>query len=131
MCTFENYKRQYTAIQERIVGTTTSNGILISGQRKHFIERVIGTMEDPGTKRPRSGVSVDDILDALQHPLKVQEPVTREDGKASQRFIGIQGIVSVNTQTGELIQCNPTDSDLVRRLMKNGTQKIQTDSQSG
>ena len=43
----------------------TSNGIKISGQSKHFIERVIGTKEDPKTERPRSGVDIEDIWYAL------------------------------------------------------------------
>ena len=122
LCTFENYQRQYEAIQERIVGGTTSNGIRITGQSDHFMERVIGTKDDPHTPnhRPRSGVSVDAILDALSNPLNVCPPRTAPDGRISQRFIGRHGTVAVNPQTGVLIQCNPTDSDLARRLMGNG-----------
>lgn len=120
MCTFENYKNQYALIEEKIVGITTSNGILIASQSKHFIERVIGTMEDPKTHLPRSGVSVDAILDTLKNPLKINTPRIDAEGLKSQKFIGRHGTVVINPETGVMIQCNPTDSDLIRRLMKNG-----------
>ena len=120
MCTFENYKNQYALVEEKVVGITTSNGIPITSQSKHFIERVIGTMDDPKNHLPRSGVSVDAILDTLKNPLKVNAPRIDAEGLKSQKFIGQHGTVVINPDTGVLIQCNPTDSDLVRRLMKNG-----------
>lgn len=120
LSTFENYKKQYRTIESTVIGTSTSNGIPISGQSKHFIERVIGTMEDPATGRPRSGVSVADILDALQNPLDVGKVVVSQGGKQSQKFIGANGTISINPQTGQLIQCNPTKTELKERLMKNG-----------
>jgi hypothetical protein len=121
MCTFENYKNQHALVDEKVVGITTSNGILITSQSKHFIERVIGTMDDPKNHLPRSGVPVDAILDALKNPLKINAPRTDAEGLKSQKFIGKHGTVVINPDTGVLIQCNPTDSDLVRRLMKNGS----------
>lgn len=120
LSTFANYKEQYSAIESMVIGTTTANGIPISGQSKHFIERVIGTTEDPATGRPRSGVSVADILDALQHPLEIGDVVTSQSGKQSQKFIGAYGTVSINPETGQLIQCNPTKAELRERLMKDG-----------
>lgn len=120
LSTFGNYKKQYQAIQDKIVGTTTSNGITVNAQSNHFVERIIGTMEDPKTKKPRSGVSVDDALDALQHPLKVMDATTDKKGRVSQKFIGKNGTVSIDPTTGTLIQCNPTATKLKERLMKNG-----------
>ena len=59
---FKNYKKLHGEIEkESIIGMETFNGIKISGQSKHFLERVIGTMEDPKTKRSRSGVEIEDI----------------------------------------------------------------------
>lgn len=100
---FKNYKKLYKKIENNIVGTETSNGIKISGQSRHFLERVIGTEEDPKTKRPRSGVEIEDIQYALLHG----EVRTRKRDPDSVKFVTDRCIVSVNPNTGILIQCNP------------------------
>ena len=119
LSTFGNYKNQYMSVENKIVGTTTSNGIHITGQSKHFIERVIGTVKDPKSGRPRSGVSVDDVADALQHPLEIKTKGNADNNTISQKFIGTHATASVNPNTGILIQCNPTDADLKGRLSSN------------
>lgn len=100
---FENYKTLYKAVEKDVVGTRTSTGIKITGQSKHFMERVIGTKEDPKTRRPRSGVSIEDIQDALLRGA----PRTRVRDPDSIKYITDKCIVSVNPKTGILIQCNP------------------------
>lgn len=109
---YSQYKEYKEIINSDIVGLTTSNGIEITRKSKHFIERVFGTTEDPKTKRPRSGVEISDIKDSLLKPLKIKE----DSKKNSYGFIGEKATITVNPDTGILIQCNPTDSDLVRRL---------------
>lgn len=98
------------------MGVKTSEGTEISGQSKHFMERVVGTMKDPKTGRPRSGVTVDGIKDALENPLKVLPIRTASDGGKSQKYIGRDGTVAINPDSGVLIQCNPTDTDYIRRI---------------
>lgn len=100
---FENYKTLYEAVEKDVVGMRTSTGIKITGQSKHFMERVIGTKEDPKTHRPRSGVSIKDIQDALLHGTLR----TRSRDPDSIKYITDKCIVSVNPKTGILIQCNP------------------------
>lgn len=100
---FNNYKKIYAAVEKEVVGMETAAGIKISGQSKHFIERVIGTKEDPKTHRPRSGVSIKDIQDALLHG----EVRKRKRDPDSVKFVADKCIVSVNPSTGILIQCNP------------------------
>lgn len=100
---FENYKTLYEAVEKDVVGMRTSTGIKITGQSKHFMERVIGTREDPKTHRPRSGVSIEDIQDALLHGT----PRTRARDPDSIKYVTDKCIVSVNPKTGILIQCNP------------------------
>lgn len=51
-------------------------------------------------------------MDALSKLLKIKEDAK----KNSYGFIGEKAAITVNPDTGILIQCNPTDSDLVRRL---------------
>ena len=100
---FGNYKTLYEAVEKDVVGMRTSTGIKITGQSKHFMERVIGTKEDPKTHRPRSGVSIKDIQDALLHGTLR----TRSRDPDSIKYITDKCIVSVNPKTGILIQCNP------------------------
>ena len=73
-------------------------------------------MKDPKTGRSRSGVTVEDIQNALKNPLDVRKIVTDTKGDRSQRYVGANATVSINPDTGMLIQCNPTDSDVARRL---------------
>lgn len=100
---FENYKTLYEKVEKDVVGMKTSAGIKITGQSKHFMERVIGTKEDPKTHRSRSGVSIEDIQDALLHGTLR----TRARDPDSVKYITNKCIVSVNPKTGILIQCNP------------------------
>lgn len=106
---FKNYVALYNKVNREIVGRRSFDGIKITGQRKHLIERVIGTMSDPKTKKIRSGVSIDAITDALEHPIKMMEKVDQE-GRKSKKYIGRIGTVTLNPDTGELIQCNPTEA---------------------
>ena len=100
---FDDYKKYRGLIESDIVGLTTSNGIEITGQSKHFIERVLGTGEDPKTGKPRNGVEISDIKDAILNG-KVR---TRKNDPDSIKFITDNCIVSVNPNTGHLIQVNP------------------------
>ena len=100
---FKNYKTIYESVEKDIIGMQTSTGIEITGQSKHFIERVIGTKEDPKTRRPRSGVDIENIQDALLRGT----PRTRARDPNSIKYITDKCIVAVNPGTGVLIQCNP------------------------
>lgn len=109
---FDGYERMYNRIQSEIVGRRTSNGILITGQSRHFMQRVVGTMTDPKKLRNdlqiirRSGVEIDDIEATLFSAGTADPPATRFDGMRSVRFIGEHCVVTVNPDTGELIQTN-------------------------
>lgn len=113
---FENYYKLHEDIQKKVIGLQTSEGINITEQSKHFMERVIGTMSDPKTGKPRSGVTVDDISEALKTPLDVRNVKTDRQGRRSQKYIGKTATVSINPDNGALIQCNPTSEKLVRSI---------------
>ena len=111
MSGFDNYKVQYDKIQKELIGLTTANGIEIKSQSKHFIERVIGSREDPtksgkAALKPRSGVKIEDIKDALMNPHK--NPVTSIDslGRTSIKYTGEYCDVTIS-DVGNLIQTNP------------------------
>ena len=101
---YEKYKEYHERIEKEIIGMKTSNGIEIKGQSDHFLERVFGTMSDPTHDNlSRSGVTLEDIIDALKNGRCVINP--KKSNSIS--FVTSKCLVSVNSQTGNLIQTNP------------------------
>lgn len=115
---FDRYEELYNKIQTEIVGKKTPNGIKITGQAKHFMQRVIGTMVDPDKLKNdmkiirRSGVEYEDVFNALFRPLRIGPIITRKDGKRSMRLYGERCSVSINPDTGQLIQTNKIGGDV-------------------
>lgn len=103
MTGFDLYEEYYNKIQNELIGLTTSSGIEIKSQSKHFLERIFGTKEDPTHNNEiRSGVAFDDIKDALLHG---KTRVTH-GGQSILHYNDRCGI-TVNPHTGNLIQTNP------------------------
>lgn len=100
---YSQYKEYKNIIDTDIVGLTTSNGIKIKEQSKHFIERVFGTSKDPDTGRPRDGVAINDIKDAILNGVVR----TRKTDPNSIKLVTDRCMVSINPNTGVLIQTNP------------------------
>lgn len=103
LVSFKDYTKYKNLIDKELVGITTINGIKITGQSKHFIERLFGTTQDPHTNRYRNGVDILDIKEALLNGVIR----TRKNDPDSIKFITDKCIVSVNPHTGNLIQVNP------------------------
>lgn len=100
---YSQYKEYKNIIDTDIIGLTTSNGIKIKEQSKHFIERVFGTSKDPDTGRPRDGVAINDIKDAILNGVVR----TRKTDTDSIKLVTDRCMVSINPNTGVLIQTNP------------------------
>ncbi|MGL4572819.1 MAG: minor capsid protein [Clostridium sp.] len=100
---FDDYKEFKRRIEKELVGLTTSNGIKITGQSKHLLERIFGTSNDPKTGRPREGVSIENVKDALINgSVRI-----RKNDLNSIKFVTEKCMVSVNPKTGNIIQVNP------------------------
>ena len=113
LCGFDNYKNLHNRIQTEIIGQTAANGTTITGQVPHFMQRVVGTMFDPEKSKSRyepirrSGVEIDEIKKALFTPIDIGTVQIRKSGQRSVKLIGEKCAVSVNPDTGTLIQTNP------------------------
>lgn len=107
MAHFDLYEEYYNRIQNELVGKQTTNGTKITGQTKHFLERVFGTMLDPGTGKPRSGVEFEDLIRCVLESTDFGKVKTQENGKRSFVIYGDKVAVSINPNTGELVQTNP------------------------
>lgn len=114
---FSNYRHLYNRIQKEIVGKTAADGTVITGQVPHFMQRVIGTLVDPKKLKDdlqiirRSGVSIEDIKEALFFPQKTGKILLRKNGNRSMKLYGSNCTVAINPDTGMLIQTNPRGSE--------------------
>lgn len=84
-----------------LVRITTPDGIEIKETSVHFVSRMIGSERDR-----RDGVEFSDVEDALRSGTP-QEVKTGKSGKHSTVYVGEKVQVSVNPDTGVLVQCNP------------------------
>jgi len=116
---YSDYKSVKQELADKLVGIKTSDDIEIKSFSKHMIDRILGASNDPKTGFPRSGTTVDGVLDALRNPIQITETKARKLDKVaetSKKYVGETTTVSINPNTGNLIQSNPTDKDKVRRL---------------
>lgn len=104
----KTYQKISDDIDKKIVGTVTKDGIMITGYKTHFIDRVIGQYEssNESIKGKRKGVSIEMIDNALQNGESEERPLTKE-GLRSIRYKTDECIVTINPDTGELIQTTP------------------------
>lgn len=108
---FDLYKEIGKEMDEKLVGKVTSNGVLITEKSKHSVARVIGSVE-----QRRNGVKVDDIVDALTSKNADVLPVREMSNGRSQKFSNGVVEVSINPDTGNIIQVNPIHQ---KRRVKN------------
>lgn len=92
-------------ISEKIVGQTTSEGIVIESFTTHFVDRTIGQCADPH-KGMRQGTPVDYSLDALLNPIKLGEIQHLSDGDIRQVYYGKKAKVVISLRDKKLIQAN-------------------------
>lgn len=105
LASFNLYKSVSKEIDEKLIGLTTSNGIQITGKSKHFIARVIGSVV-----QKRSGVPIDNIISAITSPTRVTAIRELKNGRSQRFSLDNTCSVSVNPDTGILIQVNPYSS---------------------
>lgn len=102
---FELYQNISKEMDEKLIGIVTSDGIKITGKSNHSIARVIGSVE-----QRRNGVTVSDVLDALTSKDAEVLPVKESRNGKSQKFRNKLVEVTINPDTGNIIQVNPTHS---------------------
>ena len=109
---FDLDKSTHERIQTELVGKTTADGTVITGHTAHFMERMFGTLVDPDKLKydlkiiRRSGVGYEAMRDTVLNPERINPVKTDSRGKRSVRLIG-KAIVTINPDTGQLIQLNP------------------------
>ena len=97
------YSEMNKRIENEIIGITTVNGIEIKGYVPHFTARIFGSVE-----QKRNGVELDDVIDALTNKKAYIRAVQTRKGRSSQTFSNGKVDVTVNPETGMLVQTNPS-----------------------
>lgn len=103
---FERYEAVNAEIQRRIVGETIANGTVVESFATHFVDRIIGQTSTPHAGM-RCGVSIDDALDTLLHPLRYGAVRYLDDGDIRQTLYGKNAAVTLSIKDRRLIQANP------------------------
>lgn len=103
---YKEYSQTDQLLKESVLGTVTPTGVKIESYATHFIDRVIGqtSTDHPGM---RCGVSVEDVVDALENPLKIGPIRRMEDGDVRQKFYGAKASVVISVRDMRIIQTNP------------------------
>ena len=86
----------------KLIGLTTVGGTKIMGNTAHLYARIIGSVE-----QRRNGVTVDDILSALTSEDTEVLPIRASSNGRSQKYRNYGIEVTVNPDTGNVIQANP------------------------
>lgn len=102
---FEQYLKSANEISDKIVGQTTSEGVVIESFTTHFVDRTIGQCADPHDGM-RQGTPVDYSLDALLNPVKLGEVQHLSDGDIRQVYYGKKAKVVISLRDKKLIQAN-------------------------
>lgn len=107
LVSFKTYKAVSREIDKALVGKTF-DGITIKGKKTHFIDRVIGEYQESDYKQSgkRQGVKISDVVDCLQGTIKSSR--SNSDGSVSITYKSDKCKVTVNPNTGMLIQTNPS-----------------------
>ncbi|EFE47640.1 hypothetical protein HMPREF0863_00280 [Erysipelotrichaceae bacterium 5_2_54FAA] len=105
---FDTYRSIAENIEKQLVGLKAKGGIIISGYKTHFIDRIIGQYESSNepVKGMRKGVSIEEAKEALLSGVVKDMPL-RGNGKPSRRYITDTCFVTLNPNTRELIQVTP------------------------
>lgn len=103
---FDQYKQIAHDADDKLIGITAANGVVINGYVNHFIDRIIGQVSEAHAKM-RTGVPIEMIKDALLNPVDIGKPRILEDGDVRQTFVGEQCSVTVSVRHSTFIQTNP------------------------
>lgn len=104
LASFTLFKSTKTKIEHITIGRTAANGTVIQSVSLHFVDRIIGTIYE---KNKHEGMSLKDMQNILFNG--TPNPKLKYDmlNRSSQNIeIENIGIVTVNPDTGELVQCN-------------------------
>lgn len=104
---FKLYKKGKQSLESRFIGQTTITGTKVKSISNHFVDRYFGTIYRKSLRVPKhEGVSIREIEEVFYKGDFCEIKIDKK-GRKSQK-IYIKGVcdLTINPETGELIQCN-------------------------
>ena len=104
---FKLYKQGKRHLENRFIGQATISGTEITSVSNHFLDRHFGTIYRKGPRDPKhEGVGIEELENVIRNGF-FDEIKTDKKGRKSQKiYIKGECDVTINPETGELIQCN-------------------------
>ncbi|MDE6441212.1 MAG: phage minor capsid protein [Clostridia bacterium] len=107
LASFELFKTTKVKIENATIGKMAANGTVIQKVSLHFVDRLIGTIYHKDNEPKHEGMALKDMQDILFNGVPSSKLKYDKFNRPSQNIeIESKGIVTVNTDTGELVQCN-------------------------
>lgn len=109
LASFELFKSMKVKVEKATIGKTAANGAVAVVQKVslHFVDRFIGTIYHKANEPKHEGMSLKDMQKVLFKGTPSPKIKYDKFDRPSQNIeIEGIGIVTVNPETGELIQCN-------------------------
>lgn len=107
---FAEYEKVMKQATREIVGVQTSAGVTVQGISKHLVDRIIGS-----EAQKRVGISINKIVDTLEHGFCDGEIKTNPKGQRSVAFVKDDVYVSFNIDENKVIQCRPRGKKEIRK----------------
>ncbi|MBQ4087006.1 MAG: phage minor capsid protein [Clostridia bacterium] len=104
LITFEQFEKVALSVEKELFGIVTPNGVEVKGYTAHAIGRILGhSALDKDYNR--SGVTISEMRGCLNKGA-IGKFQTDKDGRPSQAYHGKGITVTVNPDTGEIVQVN-------------------------
>lgn len=103
---FSTYKAVAKKIEDTIIGSTTVDGVNIESYTTHFVDRIIGQVQED-KKGYRRGISVADAKNAVVNPETISDIRVMKDGDKRKQYISNEASVVVSIRDNRIIQANP------------------------
>ncbi|WP_165815172.1 minor capsid protein [Levilactobacillus bambusae] len=104
LMSFEDYQKLRKLALNTLIGTKTSDGHEVKSFSQHFMERLIGPSKEVQHAKIRNGVHLSDVENALQS----NRVRASSSDKTVQLYYGDKARVTLNINTGNIIQVNPS-----------------------
>ena len=104
---FKLYYQGKEHLEKRFIGQTAINGIEIKSVSNHFVDRHFGTIYRKGPRDPKhEGVMIEELENVIQNAIFGDIKTDKKGRKSQKIYITGECDVTINPDTGELIQCN-------------------------
>lgn len=104
---FKLYKQAKQRLEGRFIGQTTVSGTEVKSVSNHFLDRCFGTIYRKSSRDPKhEGVSIEELEEVFYKGQSCGIKIDKKGRKSQKIFLKGVCDLTINPETGELIQCN-------------------------